>query len=410
MVKRTSTIQPGDLNPSIGYTRRFGLFGFLVASVMAANEGYQAYQANQIHDRDRQKITSLNNELTQAQATSQATIARLELDIEKIKADNETQQKSISSTKQGLAKQNKTLEDLAKTTTNQGLDIKDLKSDNEKSDTNTTRTNQEMVTLKTEISSLQDRGVSKLYKKAVKSVVGLHLKYETEGTDDKGNKKKTIGNQAGTGVVIAHIDDGKKGGYIITNWHNVNHDGFNEDNLKNLELDVTLPNGSTTKAKQHFYTNEKGELVAARDEKCDLTLLVVTSDISTTNPIEVSMVEPVPGDPVIVIGNPFMLQNSVSRGIVSGLRTVSFLPGKIEVDPPDKTKRVSVVQTDAAINSGNSGGAGITENDGKLLFMPTYIIAHGIGMGATSQEMIIRSQNWIPYKVNASGRLVKIEK
>lgn len=410
MVSRMRTVQPIDLNPSSVSTKRLGLFGALATAAIVVGAEYRRYETNQIHNQDKQAITTLSEELAESQATSQATIARLELDIKDIKTNNETLQKSISSTKQGLATQKKVLQDLAQTVTSQSLDIKDLTLNNEESKTEITRTNQEMVGFQAEISSLKDRGVSKLYKEAVKSVTGLHIQYEVEVSDETGNKTKTIQHQSGTGVVIAHIDDGKKGGYILTNWHIVNHEGFKKDDLKNLEIDVTLSDGSTTKAKQHFYKDENDKLVAAKDEKCDVTLLVTASDISATSPIEVSMVEPAPGDGVIIIGSPFRLQNSVSRGIVSSLRNISFNGGrKIEIDPSNKADRVSVVQTDAAINPGNSGGAGINEKDGKLLFMPTFLIAGRIGFGLSAPELVNRTQKWIPYKLNASGGLVEIK-
>jgi putative serine protease PepD len=55
------------------------------------------------------------------------------------------------------------------------------------------------------------------------------------------------------------------------------------------------------------------------------------------------------GDPVIAIGSPFGLQNSVTTGIVSGLdRQIQAPDGRFVID--------GAIQTDAALNSGNSGG------------------------------------------------------
>jgi putative serine protease PepD len=55
------------------------------------------------------------------------------------------------------------------------------------------------------------------------------------------------------------------------------------------------------------------------------------------------------GDPVIAIGSPFGLQNSVTFGIVSGLdRQIQAPDGRFVID--------GAIQTDAALNSGNSGG------------------------------------------------------
>ena len=54
------------------------------------------------------------------------------------------------------------------------------------------------------------------------------------------------------------------------------------------------------------------------------------------------------GDPVIAIGNPFGLERTATTGIVSALKRIITAPNDFEIQ--------NVIQTDAAINQGNSGG------------------------------------------------------
>ena len=60
------------------------------------------------------------------------------------------------------------------------------------------------------------------------------------------------------------------------------------------------------------------------------------------------------GDPAIAIGNPFGLDRTLTAGVVSGTDR--------EIDAPNGAPIVDAVQTDAAINSGNSGGPLLNES------------------------------------------------
>ena len=70
------------------------------------------------------------------------------------------------------------------------------------------------------------------------------------------------------------------------------------------------------------------------------------------------------GDPVVAIGNPFGLQGSLSSGIVSGLRR--------QIDSPNGFAITGVIQTDAALNPGNSGGP-LLDMQGRVVGMATQI-------------------------------------
>lgn len=78
-----------------------------------------------------------------------------------------------------------------------------------------------------------------------------------------------------------------------------------------------------------------------------------------------------PGEPVIAIGNPFGLSNSVTTGVVSALHR--------SIKAADRSYE-DFIQTDAAINPGNSGGA-LLSIEGKLIGINTAIHREGAGIG-----------------------------
>lgn len=125
----------------------------------------------------------------------------------------------------------------------------------------------------------------------------------------------------GSGVIIS------EDGYIVTNNHVI--EGADE-------IDVKLNDN------REF----KGKLIGA-DPNTDLALVKIEGEDFPTVPIGDSDALKV-GEWVLAVGNPFNLTSTVTAGIVSAkARTLGVYNGGIE----------SFIQTDAAINQGNSGGA-----------------------------------------------------
>lgn len=134
----------------------------------------------------------------------------------------------------------------------------------------------------------------------------------------------------GSGVIIS------KDGYIVTNNHVV--DGADE-------IAVTLNDN------REF----KGRLIGT-DPSTDLALVKIEGDEFPAIPVGDSDALKV-GEWVLAVGNPFNLTSTVTAGIVSAkARTLGVYNGGIE----------SFIQTDAAINEGNSGGALVNVN-GELI-------------------------------------------
>ena len=124
--------------------------------------------------------------------------------------------------------------------------------------------------------------------------------------------------------------------------------GFFIDDQGDIATNNHVVNGQTTVSvtlDNHTYTGK----VIGTDALDDLAVVRITPPPSGVKPLSLGTAKTLqPGDLVVAIGNPFDLTASVSAGIVSGLnRSV----------PTDSGRLMSgLVQTDAALNPGNSGG------------------------------------------------------
>ena len=159
----------------------------------------------------------------------------------------------------------------------------------------------------------------------------------------------------GSGVII----DADKG-YVVTNSHVV----ANAD-----EITVKLKDGRELTAKK-----------LGEDEQSDIALLKIKSDKLKALPLADSDSSRV-GDFVVAIGNPFGLSQTVTSGIISALGRSGLNIGGYE----------DFIQTDAAINRGNSGGALVNLN-GELVGINTAIFGPnggnvGIGFAIPSNMM-----------------------
>lgn len=157
----------------------------------------------------------------------------------------------------------------------------------------------------------------------------------------------------GSGFIIS--DDG----LVVTNQHVVG----------NLPSEITI---STT-----YGTSYEAELIGS-DELTDLALLKIKSDDSFPF-IELSDSDDVRvGEWAIALGNPFGLfedgKPTVTVGVVSALNR-DFRP-----DPSNPRVYVDMIQTDASINSGNSGGPLLNSN-GDVIGINTFIYTGGTGAG-----------------------------
>ncbi len=163
------------------------------------------------------------------------------------------------------------------------------------------------------------------------------------GGDDYqyGSPQPSVG--FGSGVIIS------KDGYIITNNHVID---------KATEIEVTLNDNSKYTAK----------LVGA-DPQTDIALLKVEGKEFPYIPFGDSDKLRV-GEWVLAVGNPFNLTSTVTAGIVSA-KGRTGMGGMVGRDGINQSIQ-SFIQTDAAINRGNSGGALVNTN-GELIGINTMI-------------------------------------
>jgi putative serine protease PepD len=134
-------------------------------------------------------------------------------------------------------------------------------------------------------------------------------------------------------------------GHVITNQHVV--DGAQS-------VSVKFANGKTYSAK-----------VVGADPSTDLAVIDVDAPASALKPLQLADSSAVEvGDGVIAIGSPFGLDQTVTTGIVSALHRQITSPNNFSID--------DAIQTDAAINHGNSGGP-LLDMDGDVIGVNSQI-------------------------------------
>ncbi|WP_432152670.1 trypsin-like peptidase domain-containing protein [Streptomyces sp. bgisy029] len=178
---------------------------------------------------------------------------------------------------------------------------------------------------------------------ALPSVVTLHV----SGTAESGT---------GTGFVL----DGR--GHILTNNHVVAPAGSSGD------ITVTFSTGETAAA----------ELVG-KDSGYDLAVVRVKG-VSGLKPLPLGNSDNVQvGDPVVAIGAPFDLSNTVTSGIISAKQRPITAGG--EKGDGSDISYVDALQTDAPINPGNSGGP-LVDTQAHVIGINSAIRAADSGRGA----------------------------
>ena len=147
----------------------------------------------------------------------------------------------------------------------------------------------------------------------------------------------------GSGVIVS------PDGYLITNNHVIENAG---------QIEVTTNDN-------RIFTAE----VIGTDPSSDIAVLKIIGDQSFPYVRFADSDQTRIGEWVLAVGNPFNLNSTVTAGIISAKAR--------DLNPYDATSQ-SFLQTDAAVNSGNSGGA-LVNNDGDLIGINTAITSNGMG-------------------------------
>ena len=204
-------------------------------------------------------------------------------------------------------------------------------------------------------ASDSSNSVAAIYKSSHKAVVEITVNTSGDGSPFGGS-----GTQQAQGSGFVYDEQG----HVITNQHVV-------DGAQSVK--VTFSNGKTYDA-----------TVVGSDPSTDLAVLKVDAPASVLRPLELadsSQLEV--GDGVIAIGSPFGLEQTVTTGIVSALHRQITAPNNFSID--------DAIQTDAAINHGNSGGP-LLDLNGNVIGVTSQIESEsggndGVGFAVSSNTV-----------------------
>jgi putative serine protease PepD len=140
----------------------------------------------------------------------------------------------------------------------------------------------------------------------------------------------------------------------------------------------------------------KGTLVGS-DASTDLAVVHVNVSPSKLHPLAVANSGDVQvGDGAVAIGSPFGLQNTVTWGIISALHRQQTAPNGFTID--------NSIQTDAAINHGNSGGA-LLDMQGHVIGVTSQIESDGGGNEGVGFAVPSNTVKTVVTKLVSSGKI-----
>ncbi len=201
----------------------------------------------------------------------------------------------------------------------------------------------------TTVATLYDESAMiALYEEAIPAVVKIVI--VSEGDDIPEHQGFMIPDIEGIGSGILIDSDG----HVLTNYHVVDGGGT---------LKIVLSSGETVDA-----------VLLGTAPESDLALLKVDpADVREITPLTLGDSDTVkPGQMAIALGSPFNLQGSITVGVISGL-------GR-SLTSPTRRLILDVIQTDAAVNPGNSGGP-LLNSKGEVIGVNTAIDASSAGIG-----------------------------
>ena len=222
---------------------------------------------------------------------------------------------------------------------------------------NTANINTQMVSL----VGYSETGVG-VASKVRPSIVGIEVEYSVNSIF---YRNKSTATAAGSGIIIS------EDGYILTNNHIVNSSStsYYYELGKANKVTVTLYNDSTKYDATIVGTDSQTDLAVIKIEKNGLK----AAELGDSDAVQV-------GEFAMAIGNPLGLTDSVTAGIVSAVNR--------EVSDQDGNSYVAI-QTDASINSGNSGGA-LVNSKGQVIGVNTLKLS-GTGVEGVGFAIPINS-------------------
>ena len=197
--------------------------------------------------------------------------------------------------------------------------------------------------------------------KILPSIVGIEITYNVNSSIFSmfGNNSSSTAKSSGSGIIIS------EDGYILTNNHVVDSESQNTyyDISEATSIKVTLSKDNT----------EYDAKIVGKDSQTDLAVLKIdatgltAAEFADSDSVKI-------GEFAMAVGNPLDLCSTITCGVVSATNR--------QVQDSDGNTTYTCIQTDAAINSGNSGGA-LVNSEGKVIGVNTLKVSstgvEGIG-------------------------------
>ena len=197
--------------------------------------------------------------------------------------------------------------------------------------------------------------------KILPSIVGIEITYNVNSSIFSmfGNNSSSTAKSSGSGIIIS------EDGYILTNNHVVDSESQNTyyDISEATSIKVTLSKDNT----------EYDAKIVGKDSQTDLAVLKIdatgltAAEFADSDSVKI-------GEFAMAVGNPLDLGSTITCGVVSATNR--------QVQDNDGNTTYTCIQTDAAINSGNSGGA-LVNSEGKVIGVNTLKVSstgvEGIG-------------------------------
>lgn len=227
------------------------------------------------------------------------------------------------------------------------------------STTNNTSTESTGYVQQTSLSNYSDTAIYAA-NKILPSIVGIKIEYSVNTTSIFGRSSSSNASASGSGIIIS------EDGYILTNNHVVSSSS-SESSLyyqisEATKVSVTLFNDETEYEATIVGQDEQTDLAVIKIDKTGLT----KAEFADSDDVKV-------GEFAMAVGNPVNMTSTVTTGIISAVNR--------EITDSDG-KTYKCIQTDAAINSGNSGGA-LVNSEGNVIGINTLKLSgtgiEGIG-------------------------------
>ena len=212
--------------------------------------------------------------------------------------------------------------------------------------------------------------------KVLPSIVGITVEYRVNSMFGGSSTSEA----SGSGIIVS------SDGYILTNNHVVN------SSTSSSYYQITEATG--VKVKLYGDETEYEAKVIGSDEQTDLAVIKIektgltAAELGDSNSVQV-------GEFAMALGNPLGLQSSISCGIISAKNR--------EVQDSETGTVFNLIQTDAAINSGNSGGA-LVNADGKVIGINTLKLS-GTGIEGIGFAIPINSTIDVYNELKTNGKI-----